>query len=133
MVESRKGPERRRHPRVSLDGEVRGRIHTVASAPVINISLAGALLEVPCTLSVGASYTVRLAINRNEILEIKGRIVRSYVHGFAKNDKGETVINYRAAVHFQGLPDAVRATLQGFIQNVEKKGLRAELQANPSM
>ncbi len=118
---------------MSLNGEVRGRIHTVASAPIINISVSGALLEVPCTLRVGALYTIRLAIEQDEVLEVKAKIVRSYVHGFAKNERGETVIKYRAAVQYDGLSDTNRDVLESFLQNVEKKGLRAEIQANPSM
>ena len=118
---------------MSLNGEVRGRIHTVASAPVINISVSGALLEVPCTLQVGTLYTLRLAIQSGDILEIKGRIIRSYVHGFAKNEKGESVIKYRAAVQYHNLSDPNRYALESFLRNVEKKGLKAELQANPSI
>ena len=118
---------------MSLNGEVRGRIHTVASAPVINISVSGVLLEVPCTLQVGALYTLRLAIQSGDVLEIKGKITRSYVHGFAKNDRGETVIKYRAAVQYYKLSDPNRYALESFLRNVEKKGLQAELQANPSM
>jgi len=133
MAEGWGGDDRRRHSRVSLNGEVRGRIHTVASAPIINISVSGALLEVPCTLRVGALYTIRLAIEQDEVLEVKAKIVRSYVHGFAKNERGETVIKYRAAVQYDGLSDTHRNALESFLQNVEKKGLRAEIQANPSM
>jgi hypothetical protein len=132
MAEGWSGAERRRHPRVSLNGEVRGRIHTVASAPVVNISVSGALLEVPCTLQIGALYTLRLTIQQGEVLEIKGKIIRSYVHGFAKNEKGETVIKYRAAVQYQSLSDPNRYALETFLRNVEKRGLKAELQASPS-
>ena len=117
---------------MSLNGEVRGRIHTVASAPVVNISISGALLEVPCTLQIGALYTLRLALHQGDVLEIKGKISRSYVHGFAKNEKGETVIKYRAAVQYQTLSDPNRYALETFLRNVEKKGLKAELQANPA-
>jgi hypothetical protein len=54
------------------------------------------------------------------------------VHGFAKNEKGETVIKYRAAVQYQNLSDPNRYALETFLRNVEKKGLKAELQANPA-
>lgn len=115
---------------MSLDGEVQSRIHTVAAAPVINISVSGALLEVPCTLRVGALYTLRLALRTDQILELKGKVVRSYVHGFAKNEKGETVIKYRAAVQFHGVPDAHRASLERFVQDAGPTRLQAELHAN---
>jgi hypothetical protein len=130
MADGWNGVERRKHPRLTLKGQVKGKIHTVASAPIINLSLTGALLEVPCTLRVGAVYTMRLAFDQAQALEVKAQVVRSYVHGFDRNDKGETVIKYRAAVQFHTLPDAHQVALQQLLQGVEKMGLRAELQAN---
>ena len=57
-----KGAERRRRPRVAVHGEVMGRIHTVASAPFVDLSESGALLEVACALRPGAFYTLRFVI-----------------------------------------------------------------------
>jgi hypothetical protein len=131
MADGWEGSDRRRHPRVSLNGEVRGKIHTEASAPVINLSLTGALLEVPCTLQVGASYTLRLALHRDRFVDVKGKVVRSYVHGFDKNEKGEMFIKYRAAIQFQSVGDAQREALDKFLQGIENAAVRAELQANP--
>jgi hypothetical protein len=114
-----------------LEEDVRGKIHTVASAPVINLSLAGALLEVPCTLQVGTVYTMRLAVGAGGVVDIKGKVVRSYVHGFEKNEKGEAVIKYRAAVQFQVVPEEHGKKLQRFIQGMGKTDLRADLRASP--
>jgi hypothetical protein len=116
---------------VSLNGEVRGKIHTEASAPVINLSLTGALLEVPCTLQVGAFYTLRLALHADRFVDVKGKVVRSFVHGFDKNEKGEMVIKYRAAIQFQSVGDAQKEALEKFFQGMERAAVRAELQANP--
>ncbi len=116
---------------MNVNGEVRGKIHTEASAPVINLSLTGALLEVPCTLQVGAFYTLRLALHRDRFVDVKGKVVRSYVHGFDKNEKGEMVIKYRAAIQFQSVGDAQNEALEKFLQGMEHAAVRAELQANP--
>ena len=116
---------------MALEGEVRGKIHTVASAPVVNISLTGALLEVPCTLQVGTVYTMHLAIGAAGVVDVKGKVVRSYVHGFEKNEKGETVIKYRAAVQFQAVPKEHETKLQQFVQGMGKAALHADLRANP--
>jgi hypothetical protein len=131
MSEGWNGVNRRRHPRVALEGKVRGKIHTVASAPVVNLSLTGALLEVPCTLQVGTGYTMHLAIGAAGVVDVKGKVVRSYVHGFEKNEKGETVIKYRAAVQFQIVPEEHQTKLQRFIQGMGKAELHADLSANP--
>jgi hypothetical protein len=132
MSERWNGVDRRQHPRVSLEGELRGRIHTVASAPVINLSMVGALLEVPCTLQVGALYTMRLVIDSATSVDIKGKVVRSYVHGFHKDEKGETVIKYRAAVQFQAVPEDRQTDLEQFIQGMGNVGLGADLSGNPA-
>lgn len=118
---------------MSLGGEVRGRIHTEASAPVINLSLNGALLEVPCALQVGAVYGLRLALHRDRFVDVKGKVLRSYVHGFDKNEKGETVIKYRAAIEFQSVADAQKQALATFLQGMDRAAVRAELQFNPSV
>ena len=129
MTDRRSGRERRKQLRVPSKGGVRGKIHTAASVPVLDLSLSGALLEVPCTLSVGEIYTIRLAIQAR-VLAIKSKVVRSYVHGFDKNERGEMVIKYRAAVHFLALPHEDQAVLDNYIHGMKKKGLSAKLQSN---
>jgi c-di-GMP-binding flagellar brake protein YcgR len=124
------GRERRKHPRVPLKGEVRGKIHTVSSAPVIDLSVEGALLEVPCALTPKSFYTMRLALSPTEHLEIKSKVIRSYVHGFERNAKGETVIKYRAAVQFQAVPDAHKEALYQVVQKLSEKTVSANLQVD---
>ena len=121
--------ERRKQLRVPAKGSVRGRIHTAASVPVLDLSMSGALLEVPCTLKVGEIYTLRLAI-RPDVLAIKSKVVRSYVHGFDKNEGGEMVIKYRAAIHFLDLSDKNQTLIGNYIRDVEKTGLSANLQSD---
>lgn len=127
MAENWDGKDRRRHPRIDLKGEVSGRIHTIASAPVVNLSASGALLEVPCVLKPRSTYTLRLAFGTSQHLDVKVRVIRSYVHGFDRNEKGENVIKYRAAVEFLGLPDSQRVALEQFIGQMAAHALRAEL------
>jgi hypothetical protein len=122
------GRERRKHPRVPLKGEVKGKIHTVSSAPVIDLSVEGALLEVPCALTPKTVYTMRLALSPTQHLEIKTKVIRSYVHGFERNAKGETVIKYRAAVQFQAIPDSLKEALYQAVQRLSQKPVSANLQ-----
>jgi c-di-GMP-binding flagellar brake protein YcgR len=133
MPEDWDGRERRKHPRVPLKGEVKGKIHTVSSAPVIDLSVEGALLEVPCALKPKTLYTMRLAISPTEHLEVKGKVIRSYVHGFERNEKGETVIKYRAAVQFQAIADAHKETLYRVVQRLSENAMSAHLQRDKAV
>ena len=95
------GSERRRRPRVPVHGEVMGRIHTVASAPFVDLSESGALLEVTCSLRPGAFYALRFVIpDAGDELVLKTRVVRSFVHGFKTTPGGESLVLYRTAVEF---------------------------------
>ena len=127
MAEAWDGRERRKYPRVPLKGEVKGKIHTVSAAPVIDLSVEGALLEVPCVLEPKTTYTLRLAVGPTEQLEVKGRVIRSYVHGFERNERGETVIKYRAAVQFQAVGDAQKEALYQVVERLSQIAVKAHL------
>ncbi|HWX23621.1 MAG TPA: PilZ domain-containing protein [Vicinamibacteria bacterium] len=94
------GRERRKRARVAVDGDVLGRISSVSAAPVLNISETGALLEVASVLRPGSIYMLRLPLAPGRQLNLKSRVVRSYVHGFQQKEGGESVVQYRAAVEF---------------------------------
>ena len=127
MAEEWDGRERRKYPRIPLKGEVKGKIHTVSAAPVVDLSVEGALLEVPCALKPKTLYTLRLAVGPTEQLQIKGKVIRSYVHGFERNERGETVIKYRAAVQFQDIADAQKETLHKTVERLSQMAVSAHL------
>ena len=104
------GKERRRWSRVPVGGEVEGRIHTVAGAPVIDLSVNGALLEVPCSLRPGTIYPLRLSLG-DEFVVVKGRVVRSFVHHFVPLPGGEAQVNYRTAIEFGDMTQDQRLLL----------------------
>jgi hypothetical protein len=114
MAEKAKGTgaERRRHPRVSVGGEVMGSIHTVASAPFVDLSETGALLEVTCALKPGSFYRLKFTVPATGELVLKTRVVRSFVQGFKSGPKGETVVLYRTALEFVELLDSDRKALR---------------------
>ncbi len=92
------GEERRAHPRVSLkESESPSR---VVASTIVDLSLSGALLEVGSTLPPRTRYTVRLERAEGGPLELSGEVVRSYVHGFEKDEKGLPAVKYRAAIQF---------------------------------
>lgn len=92
------GEERRAHPRVSLK-EPTSPSRIVAST-IVDLSLSGALLEVGSALPAKSRYTVRLEQEDGRPLELEGEVVRSYVHGFEKDEKGLPAVKYRAAIQF---------------------------------
>ena len=106
------GAERRRHPRVPVHGEVMGSIHTVASAPFVDLSETGALLEVTCALKPGSFYRLKFTVPDNGEMVLKTRIVRSSVQGFKSGPKGDTVLLYRTALEFVELSDSELAALR---------------------
>ena len=109
MTEPEGFKRQRRAPRVRVDGEVKGRIHTVPAAPVIDLSEGGALIEVPCSLHPGSVYVLRLA---GGTLVLRGRVVRSYVHEVKRIASGETAITFRSALEFEPIADEQRASIR---------------------
>lgn len=100
-------------------GEVVGRIHTVSSAPVLDISENGALLEVATVLRPGSLYTLRLTLGPDRILALKSRVVRTYVHAFHPRKGGESVVSYRAAVEFLDVSEPDRTLLRQHMEDVQ--------------
>lgn len=114
------GRERRKRPRVSVQGEVLGRIHTSSSAPILDLSETGALLEVSSVLRPGSIYAVRLPVGPDSVLSLRGRVVRSYVHGFRPQKGGETLVRYRAALEFVETTPQDRALLRGHLDGMDE-------------
>jgi PilZ domain len=94
------GDERRSHPRVPLKSRVKEAVETVLPTSIVDISLSGALLEVPSTLSSQSRYVLRVPLVDGGSLELDGEVVRSYVHGFNKVTAGVPSVKYRAAIKF---------------------------------
>ena len=114
------GAERRRRPRVAVHGEVMGRIHTVASAPFVDLSETGALLEVSCALKPGAFYTLRFGVPEGRELVLKTRVIRSFVQGFQPGPRGESVVVYRTAVEFVETTAQDRAALERHLASASR-------------
>ena len=54
-------------------------------------------------------------------------MIRSYVHGFERNERGETVIKYRAALQFQAIGDAQKETLHKTVERLSQIAVSAHL------
>jgi hypothetical protein len=106
------GLDRRKRARVAVHGDVTGRINSVSAAPVLNLSETGALLEVASVLRPGAIYMLRLPVGPGHQLNLKCRVVRSYVHGFQPKRNGESIVQYQAAVEFLDHSEQERQVLR---------------------
>ena len=106
------GDERRDHPRVPIDGQLQGEIEAFVVAPLMDLSLSGALIEVPSALPANARYALKLPMSETDSVEIQAEVVRSYVHGFDSISAGKPAVKYRAAIKFIDLTDAQQKSLK---------------------
>ena len=108
--------ERRRNARVRALGDVVGRIHVIKSAPILNISERGILIESPAVLRPGSVYTLYLGLDKAKQISLQARVVRSYVHKVTKKKDGEGLIRYRAALTFEPVAEEPAEILQRTVQ-----------------
>jgi PilZ domain len=87
-------------------------VETVLPTAIVDISLSGALLEVPSTLSSRNRYVLRVPLTEGGSLELDGMVVRSYVHGFDKVTAGLPNVKYRAAIKFIDVSSAQLEALE---------------------
>ena len=98
-----------------LDGEVRARLHSTTTAPLIDLSESGALVEVGGPLRPGSQYIFRLPVPDGGELTLRCRVVRCYIYRFEHAGE-ETVACYRAAVTFTEVSDAERVRLDAHLR-----------------
>jgi hypothetical protein len=103
--------ERRARSRLALSGEIVARMQNGATVPVVDLSPAGALIEVHSALRPGHVIPLRLHLGREEAT-VQAQVVRSFIHRFDNQPGGETTVLYRVAVEFVDLRAADRAALE---------------------
>ena len=116
MSNTWQGEERRRHPRIAIAGAVEGALDSVLEAPIVDLSISGALVDVSSGLPSGGRCVLKLSTDEGETLEIPAQVVRSYVHGFHKGKDGQPSVRYRAAIQFVDLSARQKEELDSFIR-----------------
>jgi hypothetical protein len=111
--------ERRSNSRLSLNGEVVARMQNGTVIPVVDLSLAGALIEVYSVLRPGSVHPLRLQLGPREEITLQARVVRSFIHRFDNQARGEAIVLYRVAVEFGELDGAERAALERRISSLK--------------
>jgi ABC-type transporter Mla MlaB component len=119
MSQGKSGQERRRRPRVKLGGGVVAKVQTVLHAPVIDLSLTGALVEVEEALRPGARCTVRIPISDAQTLRLGARVVRSTLVALARKGEGGRAARYQAAVEFVDVSAEDSATLAAYLDTLD--------------
>ena len=127
MSDEWEGDERRGQPRVAIDGGLQGEIEAAVAAPLMDLSVSGALIEVPSALPANARYTLKLPLSDAEALEIHAEVVRSYVHGFDTVSAGKPAVRYRAALKFIDLDDAQIGNIKQLMDRGGGDPIQAEL------
>jgi len=110
-----------------MEGQLQGKIETAIEAPLMDLSLSGALIEVPSALPASARYSLKLPITERESLDVGIEVVRSYVHGFDKDDSGQPAVRYRAAIKFVELTEQHRQGITTLMDKGRGHDLRAQL------
>ena len=127
MSNQYEGDERRDHPRVPIDGQLQGEIEAFVVAPLMDLSISGALLEVPSALPANARYSLKLPMSETESVELHAEVVRSYVHGFDSISAGKPAVKYRAAIKFVDLTDAQQKSLKQLMDRGSGDPIQVEL------
>jgi hypothetical protein len=105
--------DRRRYPRVHLDGRLGGRATVLADFRVITLSETGAMLEMEIPLAMGASCDLSLNLSHVSV-DLRGRVVH-----IEKLSSGRGP--YRVGVDFVRLQSLDRALLASFLDR-ERRG-----------
>ena len=100
--------ERRRYPRVRLDGRATGRATVFADFKVVAISETGASLEMGTPLALDSSCDITLNLSHVAI-DLKGRVV--HVEG---PPEGQSA--YQVGVDFLEVDELDLALLQSFLE-----------------
>ncbi len=120
--------ERRRHPRVEMMHSVGGEVQAVVASSIINLSISGTLVELPCRLNPGGLYEIQMSFT-DRMIKTVAQVVRSYVHSVGHTEDGTSTLLYRAGLLFQKLEDDDQNFLGTFVnENLPPEGDQDALQ-----
>jgi hypothetical protein len=107
--------ERRRHPRVRLDGRTGGRATVFADFRVVALSESGAQLEMAVPLAMGSHCDITLNLAHGSV-DVKGRVVDIQSPGTPDH-------LYRVGVDFESVDVLDQALLHSFLERERRKAL----------
>ena len=104
---SMRGEERRRHPRIRLEGRAVGRATVLAEFMLVGLWENGGTLELPLPLALGSLCDLTLSLGPGSV-DLKGRVVRV-------ESAGEGGAGYRVNVDFLTMDPDDQSRLQAFL------------------
>jgi hypothetical protein len=104
--------ERRRHPRVRLDGRATGRATVFAEFKVIAISESGASLEMAAPLALHSHCDITLNL-QHVAVDLRGRVVHV--------DPPAEGIGYQVGIDFEEVDELDQALLDSFLDRERHK------------
>jgi hypothetical protein len=108
--------ERRRHPRINLDGSMVGRATVLADFRIAALSENGASLEMELPMAMGSVCDLSLSLPHGSV-DLKGRVV--HVATAREDDGGPWVVG----VDFESVTDFDQALLQSFLDRERRRAL----------
>jgi hypothetical protein len=105
--------ERRRYPRVRIEGRLAGRATVMADFRVLSLSETGATLEMDIPMAMGSACDLTLNLSHVSV-DLKGRVV--YV-----DKPGSNGAPYRIGVDFVRLQSLDRALLASYLERERRK------------
>ena len=109
------GEDRRRHPRVRLDGRTGGRATVFADFQVVALSESGAELAMAVPLALGSQCDITLNLAHGSV-DVKGRVVDI-------QSPREPERAFHVGIDFVSVDDLDRALLQSFLERERRKAL----------
>jgi hypothetical protein len=105
--------ERRRHPRVRLDGRATGRATVFAEFRVLAISESGASLEMAAPLALDSNCDITINLSHVAV-DLKGRVV----HVDPPSGEGE---GFQVGIDFVEVDELDQALLDSFLDRERQK------------
>jgi hypothetical protein len=105
--------ERRRHPRIRLDGRAIGRATVLAEFKVVGLWESGGTLELPLPLALGSTCDLTLTLGPGSV-DLKARVVQV--------EPAESEPGFRVDVDFLTMDSDDEALLHAFL---DREGRRA--------
>lgn len=96
--------DRRRHPRVRVDGRAAGRATIFADFQVVSLSATGAALEMDLALAVGSLCDLTLNLGQGQV-DVWGKVAGVEPAG----------VRYRVKVDFVRIDEADQPALQAYL------------------
>ena len=105
--------ERRRYPRVQVEGRLAGRATVLADFRVLSLSETGATLEMGIPMPMGSACDLTLHLSHVSV-DLKGRVVNV-------GDSGNAGAPYRIGMDFVRLQSLDRALLASYLERERRK------------